>query len=513
MVQRHLVPWIQNPQSLSTSSGGSTGPSRHEPQAAPVTSSKKSEGPYPWFLGLTVILCCLLLTACIVLGVLYDRESKNNHNSEMEALLSNYQNVSSLYQRAAEANAQLQRENINLTQRNTWLVGQNEGLTHNNTQLMDQNGNLTLENTQLRQEIWNLTCANDRLCNKTSNITACNAEIEGENVNMSHAIDLLERQNRNLTELNARLEKENRNLSDANNLLKGKVDRLTEDNAQGHMENQQLLSQNSWLEEENRNLTQRNVWLHQENQNLSDANSLLRDWCKRAEENSTQLQKENQGVLDQNNLLRNQNQILTHQREMLVAEIQDLTNVNARLRMETVKLMAQLQELLQKYASLDQYCPKVNHETQERLCKKCESRWIAFQSKCYFFSTDTKSWNASWNQCKSEGADLLVVNSVEEQKFAFRTSQAVNQGGTRVWIGLTDEQKEGEWHWVDGSLVTDDLQFWHTRTNGANEPDDWKGTNPLGEDCGHLDTIWQELTSWMDGSCDEAYRWICEKSV
>ncbi|KAI1896493.1 hypothetical protein AGOR_G00095350 [Albula goreensis] len=429
MVQRRLVPWIQNPESMTYGSTGPSRPVQHKVTlaSAPVVSTDRSKVFYRLALVLTVVLCCLLLNASIVLGVLYGRETKEN--DKLDSLLSDYQNVTRLYQGATEANVQLQRENTNLTQHN------------------------------------------------------------------------------------AGLERENQDLSNANAILKGEAENISKNNTQLLIQNQELMGNNSWLQEENDNLTQRNIWLEWEKHNLSDTNSLLRRWCGRVEENSTWLQKENWGLLDQNTWLQDHNQNLTHQNVWLKTEKQALMRYNARLRLEKANLLDQKQMIYLNYLALDWYCPVVKQETQERLCKKCDDNWIAFQFKCYFFSEHTKTWNASRAQCQSEGADLLIVNSVEEQRFAFRTSQSVNQRGNRVWIGLTDVQTEGEWRWVNGNLVTKELQFWHNRTFGAHEPDDWKQHNPLGEDCGHLDTSLHALTSWMDGPCESAYRWICEKSI
>ena len=56
-------------------------------------------------------------------------------------------------------------------------------------------------------------------------------------------------------------------------------------------------------------------------------------------------------------------------------------------------------------------------------------------------------------------------------------------------------------------------RLWLNRAGTGSEPDDWSSENPQGEDCGHIDNNEEDLSSWMDGSCDYNYRWICEKSV
>ncbi|XP_039645018.1 C-type lectin domain family 4 member E-like [Perca fluviatilis] len=152
-------------------------------------------------------------------------------------------------------------------------------------------------------------------------------------------------------------------------------------------------------------------------------------------------------------------------------------------------------------------------ELYERICKKCPDSWHQFETKCYYFSSQQLTWSSSRAWCQTRGGDLLVVNSQPEQRFVFESSRAVEASSSRLWIGLTDAEEEGEWSWVDGSPLNSDLQFWLSRAGLGMEPDDWKVDDPLGEDCAHIDTSENALKSWMDGSCKTAYRWICEKNV
>ncbi|XP_045070729.1 CD209 antigen-like [Coregonus clupeaformis] len=84
------------------------------------------------------------------------------------------------------------------------------------------------------------------------------------------------------------------------------------------------------------------------------------------------------------------------------------------------------------------------HQT-EKPC--CFDGWRKFDCSCYFLSTEEKTWEESRQYCLKRGADLVIINSREEQV------RERERGGV-VWIGLTDRQREGTWKWVDGTTLT-----------------------------------------------------------
>uniref|UniRef100_A0A672HX61 C-type lectin domain-containing protein n=1 Tax=Salarias fasciatus TaxID=181472 RepID=A0A672HX61_SALFA len=114
----------------------------------------------------------------------------------------------------------------------------------------------------------------------------------------------------------------------------------------------------------------------------------------------------------------------------------------------------------------------------------------------YYISQIKKTWHDSRNDCLKRGADLVIINSREEQDFSRRLSK-------RMWIGLTDRAQEGTWRWVDGSPLN--TSYWF-----PGEPNN----NQMGkeEDCGEIYSI-AEGNNWNDWSCDSQNHWICEKKV
>ncbi|KAJ8362373.1 hypothetical protein AAFF_G00378180 [Aldrovandia affinis] len=97
---------------------------------------------------------------------------------------------------------------------------------------------------------------------------------------------------------------------------------------------------------------------------------------------------------------------------------------------------------------LDQYCPL---RSQKRVCRPCPEGWEQRNSTCYYFSTERKSWKDSRSECLKQGADLVIIESEEEQDFI---SKHTRGGG--YWIGLSDSETEGTWLWVDGTPLQKD---------------------------------------------------------
>uniref|UniRef100_A0A3B5K3K4 C-type lectin domain-containing protein n=1 Tax=Takifugu rubripes TaxID=31033 RepID=A0A3B5K3K4_TAKRU len=113
--------------------------------------------------------------------------------------------------------------------------------------------------------------------------------------------------------------------------------------------------------------------------------------------------------------------------------------------------------------------------------------WVYFSGSLYQVSSTKKTWDQSRSDCRQKGADLLIINSEEEQ---------VSQFTRYMWIGLTDVTNEGSWKWVDGTAMSTRLL---SRTAGKENCVDIKNFNAE--------------KSWNDESCSLSLLWICEKKL
>ncbi|XP_021483175.1 C-type lectin domain family 10 member A-like [Meriones unguiculatus] len=128
----------------------------------------------------------------------------------------------------------------------------------------------------------------------------------------------------------------------------------------------------------------------------------------------------------------------------------------------------------------------------------CPSPWLQHGGSCYWFSQAQKSWAEADRACQLENAHLVVVNSLDEQKFI-----EAHKGPVATWMGLTDQN--GPWRWVDGTDLNSGFQNW-----SPEQPDNWHGHGlGGGEDCA-------QFTSdglWNDDACQRPYRWVCETDL
>ncbi|KAI4877945.1 hypothetical protein NFI96_031159 [Prochilodus magdalenae] len=120
----------------------------------------------------------------------------------------------------------------------------------------------------------------------------------------------------------------------------------------------------------------------------------------------------------------------------LAKERDQLQSSNTNLTKERDQLQKDRDEFERKFSELETLI------TQQE--------WIYFSSTIYYISTERKSWRESRQHCKGKGADLVIINSREEQDFINRL-----RGDQTAWIGLSYRNTEGgwKWRWVDNSAV------------------------------------------------------------
>ncbi|KAG9332137.1 hypothetical protein JZ751_015821, partial [Albula glossodonta] len=133
------------------------------------------------------------------------------------------------------------------------------------------------------------------------------------------------------------------------------------------------------------------------------------------------------------------------------------SSLNNNVSMCTKKLQEEKSHILSALAKeircLQKYC---NSQSGVLVCNSCPEGWELWRSKCYYFSTERKSWTESRFNCLQQGGDLVIIESKEEQEFI------KGRMTLTAWIGLQLIEKK-KWIWVDGSpLKEGSMHYLHS---------------------------------------------------
>ncbi|KAM8767279.1 CD209 antigen-like protein C isoform 2-T2 [Acanthopagrus schlegelii] len=182
-----------------------------------------------------------------------------------------------------------------------------------------------------------------------------------------------------------------------------------------------------------------------------------------------------------------------------------LTTCYISVTLEKHQLQNKYDKLSNNYTQLQETVSVNNRQLQDELQKlkdkieekRCPDGWTRSGCSCYFRSNEKRTWSESRTDCQNKGADLVVINNKDENKFV----SGLNNMYGQFWIGLkTEWSTDGrsyEWKWVDGSPLTEIFRAaglpantWDRYTAYSNQQGRWTPS----------------------GYYDEKY-WICEKRV
>ncbi|XP_077057535.1 C-type lectin domain family 4 member M-like isoform X2 [Siphateles boraxobius] len=136
--------------------------------------------------------------------------------------------------------------------------------------------------------------------------------------------------------------------------------------------------------------------------------------------------------------------------------------------------------------------------SQKKLELETEPRKLSTHGNDRFFiSSESMSWSESRQYCRDRGADLIIINTEEKQRFI--TSLFKEDMFFGAWIGLSDTETEGIMKWVDNSPLN--RGFFD-----RGEPN-----NMGNEDCIEVDTFRDPVNNWNDAPCSMGKKCICEK--
>ncbi|ROL52041.1 CD209 antigen [Anabarilius grahami] len=183
---------------------------------------------------------------------------------------------------------------------------------------------------------------------------------------------------------------------------------------------------------------------------------------------------------------------LTAEKSQLKNNFNSLSQKKLELETRVNSLTAEKSQLQRSFDSLSQK----NLELESKVTSLSdELTREASKFGFFFISSELKNWSESRQYCRDRGADLVIINTEEKQRFI---SSVIKEN---VWIGLSDIETEGRMIWVDNSPLN--RGFWC-----KDQPDDYEGN----EDCVELFPTKGPVNNWNDVSCSHKRKAFCEKN-
>jgi hypothetical protein len=81
---------------------------------------------------------------------------------------------------------------------------------------------------------------------------------------------------------------------------------------------------------------------------------------------------------------------------------------------------------------------------------------VTFNGHSYKFFPEVLPWHRAKARCEEMGGHLAIIESRDENDFVADVAhRGISRLGPKdgLWLGATDEHKEGAWKWVDGSQL------------------------------------------------------------
>ncbi|XP_052763180.1 perlucin-like [Mya arenaria] len=126
----------------------------------------------------------------------------------------------------------------------------------------------------------------------------------------------------------------------------------------------------------------------------------------------------------------------------------------------------------------------------------CPDNWLSYEGSCYYFHHTKTSFVEAEHSCQNLESNLVHVNNVQERDF-LRDHLNHQLPVAYWWMGLSDDDIEGQFRWTDNQPLT--FTDWF-----PGEPNNANGV----EDCAMFDH--NHNFKWNDVACNQQYFSICE---
>lgn len=165
--------------------------------------------------------------------------------------------------------------------------------------------------------------------------------------------------------------------------------------------------------------------------------------------------------------------------------------------------IASCQPSQERCNGLDDDC---DSQTDGRVCTTgCTG--IALGGHGYMFCARTAvaTFNAAKSACAAQGQHVVWLEDAAEARALQQAIDPAISGG-EYYLGATDVEQEGTWHWVGGTT------FWSGASTGkpvSRAYSNWARTDPDGSASKNCAVVAADAT-WRDRACSDVEAFICE---
>ncbi|XP_055007218.1 galactose-specific lectin nattectin-like [Boleophthalmus pectinirostris] len=129
----------------------------------------------------------------------------------------------------------------------------------------------------------------------------------------------------------------------------------------------------------------------------------------------------------------------------------------------------------------------------------CADGWTKFDSHCFKFFEEQKTWTEAEKSCHSLNGNLASIHSEDENTFVVGMIVEATGHLASTWLGGNDAVLEGTWMWSDGSA-------WDFTAWADSQPDNAGGNE-------HNMHINFNGPYWNDAPNSVTLPYICAKDV
>ena len=138
---------------------------------------------------------------------------------------------------------------------------------------------------------------------------------------------------------------------------------------------------------------------------------------------------------------------------------------------------------------------------------------VDVDSASFLFFKSALDWRSAEGSCVANGGHLASLITAAENEAVVKqcTTLTATDNVPGCWIGLNDEDEEGQYRWTDGSPYgwTYGFKDWYQSSGSigdfSSQPDDDKQADD--EDCAF---IYKNFVGWHDRDCNARYYYVCK---